>query len=74
MGNIALNRIPRTASDREMKPGEEFQLDIELGTSDCKALKHRQAFGKFAGALAAVDPSTDYRIGKLLKSHAALVL
>ena len=50
---------------RVIEPGEELMVDIN---SHSKPLKHRPAFDKFTGAMAAVDLSTRYKIGKLLKS------
>ena len=70
--SMAQKPIPRTASDRDIVPGEEFQLDIKVWANSSKALKHRRAFGKHIGALTAVDLSTRYKIGKLLKTTADL--
>ena len=69
-GSMAQRDIPRTASDRVTEPGEEFQLDIKVWANNSKALTHRRAFGKHTGALTAVDLSTRYKIGKLIKTTA----
>ena len=61
--SMAQKAIPRTASDRDIVPGEEFQLDIKVWANNSKALKHRRAFGKYTGAMTAVDLSTKYKIG-----------
>ena len=71
-GNMAQRDIPRTASDREYQPGEEFQCDIKVFANNSKALKHKRAFGKYTGALTAIDLSTRFKIGKLIKTHADL--
>ena len=71
-GNMAQRPIPREASDREFVPGEEFVVDIKVFANNSKALKHKRAFGRYTGALTAIDLSTRFKIGKLIKSHAAL--
>ena len=71
-GNMAQRDVPRTASDRVILPGEEFQVDIKVFANSSKALKHKRAFGRYTGALTAIDLSTRYKIGKLIRSHASL--
>ena len=71
-GNMAQRDIPREASDRVILPGEEFQVDIKVFASTSKALKHKRAFGRYTGALTAIDLSTRFKIGKLIRSHASL--
>ena len=71
-GNMAQQPIPRDASDREFVPGEELQVDTKVFANNSKALQHRRAFRRYTGVLTAVDFSTRFKIGKLLKSHAAL--
>ena len=70
--NMAQKPIPRTASDRVIKDGEEFQVDIKVFANNSKALKHKRAFDKYTGALTAIDLATRFKIGKLIKSHANL--
>ena len=60
------------ASDREFEPGEEFQIHIKIWANNSKALKHRQAFGKYIGAVTAVDQATRYKIGQLLQTTSEL--
>ena len=67
-GNLAQKTVPTTVSGRVFVPGEEFMVDIKVWANNSKALKHRRAFGKFTGAMTAVDLSTSYKIGKLLKT------
>ena len=45
-GNMAQRDLPRTASDRIIKPGEELQIDIKVFANCSKALKHKRAFGR----------------------------
>ena len=71
-GNMAQRPIPRTSSDREILPGEEIQVDIKVFADNSKARKHKRAFGNHTGALTAVDLSTRFKIGKLLRSHKSL--
>ena len=71
-GNMSQRDIPREASDREFVPGEEFQIDIKIWANSRKALKHRRAFGKYIGAVTAVDLSTHNKIGKLLTTASKL--
>ena len=70
--NMAQKPIPREASDRVIAPGEEFQVDIKVFANNSKALKHKRAFGRYTGALTAIDLSTRYKIGTLIRSHANL--
>ena len=70
--NMSQKPIPREASDRELVPGEKLQIDIKVFANNSKALKHRRAFGRYTGALTAIDLSTRYKLGKLIKSHASL--
>ena len=39
--------------------------------STSKALKHKRAFGRYTGALKAIDLSTRFKIGKLIRFHAS---
>ena len=71
-GSMAQQPIPTTASDRVIVAGEEFQLDIKVWANTSKALKHRRAFGRYTGALTAVDLATRYKIGKLIRTTSAL--
>ena len=71
-GNMAQRDIPREASDRVILPDEEFQVDIKVFASTSKALKHKRAFGRYTGVLTAIDLSTRFKIGKLIRSHASL--
>ena len=73
-GNLAQRDIPREASDRVIEPGEEFQLDIKVWANNSKALKHRRAYGKYTSTLTAVDLSTRYKIGTLIRSTSDLEL
>ena len=57
---------------RRIEPGEEFQLDIKVWANTSKALKPRRAFGRYTGALTAVDLSTRYKIGKLIRTTSAI--
>ena len=64
--------IPREASDRLFVSGEDVQVDIKVWANGSKALKHRRAFGRYVGALTAIDLATRYKIGKPIKSTGAL--
>ena len=68
-GNMAQRDIPREASDSVILPGEESQMDIKVFASTSKALKHKRAFGRYTGVLTAIDLSTRFKIGKLIRSH-----
>ena len=52
---MAQQDIPRTASDRVIRPGTEFQVDFKVFANNSNALKHNGAFGRYTGALTAID-------------------
>ena len=70
--NMAQRPIPTTATERVIEPGAEFQVDIKVFANNGKALKHKRAFGRYTGALTAIDMSTRFKIGTLIRSHANL--
>ena len=70
--NMHQHPIPRDASDREYVTGEELMVDIKVFANNSKALKHKRAFGRYTGALTAIDLATRFKLGKLIKSHASL--
>ena len=70
--NMSQKPIPREASDREYVTGEELMVDIKVFANNSKALKHKRAFGRYTGALTAIDLATRFKIGKLIKSHSSL--
>ena len=49
-----------------------FQADIKVFANASKALNHKRAFGRYTGALTAIDLTTRFKIGKLIRSHASL--
>ena len=65
--------IPQSTSDTEYIPGDVLQVDIKVFADTSKARKYMRAFGKYTGALTAVDMATGYKCGILAKSHASLV-
>ena len=67
--NMAQKPIPIEASGRAIVHGEEFQIDIKVFTNNPKAQKHKRAFRRYTGALTAIDLSTRYKIGTLIRSH-----
>ena len=71
-GNMAQRPIPRTSSNRLILPGEEIQIDIKVFADNSKARKHKRAFGNHTGALTAIDLSTRFKLGKLLRTHKSL--
>ena len=62
-----LQYIPREASDRELVHGKELQVDSKVFANNSKTLKHRRAFGRCTGSLTAIDLSTRFKRGKLIK-------
>ena len=69
---MAQRQIRTTATERVIEPGAEFQVDIKVFANNGKALKHKRAFGRYTGALTAIDMSTRFKIGTLIRSHANL--
>jgi hypothetical protein len=72
LGNLA--RIPPPPSSTEsriLSPGEEIVMDCKV-FADNKGMRHQQTFGGCKYTLTAIDVTTGYHWGFLLKSQASL--
>ena len=69
--NMARKPIPWTDLNRVIVHGEEFQVDITVFANNGKAPKHKRAFGRFTGALTAIDVKKRFKVGALIRSHGA---
>jgi len=72
IGNLARIPPPPSSSEsRVLSPGEEIVMDCKV-FADNKGMRHQQTFGGCKFTLTAIDVSTGYHWGFLLKSQASL--
>ena len=72
LGNLSRVPTPSTSTEvRVVAPGEEIVMDCKV-FADNKGMRHQQTFGGCKYTLTAIDVSTGYHWGFLLKSQASL--
>jgi hypothetical protein len=73
LGNLARVPSPPTSTEarRILLPGEEIVMDCKV-FADNKGMRHQQTFNGCKFTLTAIDVSTGYHWGFLLKSQGAL--
>ena len=70
--NMVQKPVPNSTATTDYVSGEVLQVDIKVFADTSKARKHLRALGNHVGALTAVDTTTGYRFGTLIKSNTLL--